>query len=122
MAVQLGPGPPEKVRLTGCGVVVRVPFVPKIRELGNRLIVTLTTVPDWLIATVCPATLKDPTLLLELLFALTDQATASPETVALAQDTLELAVGLPQGDPLGVTVIVPDPPAAPTLRLLGLNV
>ena len=99
-----------------------MPFVPKIRELGNRLIVTVTTVPDWLIETVCPAMFKDPTLLLDPLLALTDQATASPDTVVLAQDTLELAVGLPQLVPLGVTVIVPDPPAAPALRLLVLSV
>ena len=99
-----------------------MPFVPRIRELGNRLIVTVITVPDWVITTVCPATLKDPILVLEPLLALTDQATASPETVAVAQDTLELAVRLPQLVPLGVTVIVPDPPADATFRLVVSSV
>ena len=114
--------PPAKVKLTGCGDVVTAPFVARIRELGNNVMVTLATGPHCVMATVCPATVKDPTLLDGLLFAAADQLTVLPEAVAVTQDEFELAAGPGQVLVLGVTTIVPEPPATGTVRLVGLSV
>ena len=74
-----------------------------------------------MITTVWPATLKDPILLSEPLLAVTDQLTVSPETETEAHETLELAVTAPQVVELGVTVMLPEEAAAPTLRLVALK-
>jgi len=123
VAAQFGAVPPAKVMLTCCGVVISVPFVPQVNELGNTAMVTAEgTVPACVTVTVCPATVKDPILLSEPLFAVTDQLTLLPETEADAHETLELAATAPQVLELGVTVMPPDEAAAPTFNAPALKV
>ena len=122
MAVQLGTFPPAKVRVTCCGVVINVPFVPQVSELGNAAMLTADgTVPACVTITVCPAILKDPIRLCEPLFAVTDQFTVLPETTTEAQVTFEVAVAALQVDELGVTVIAPDEAAAVRFNVLALT-
>ena len=66
--------------------------------------------------------LKTPVLEAELLFAVTDQLTALPDTETEAHDTLDVAVGALHVLALGVTVITPDVAAAPVLKLVEFNV
>jgi hypothetical protein len=109
------------VRLTDCGVVVRLPFVPKVSELGNTVIVKTAGVADCAIITVWPAIVNDPFLLCVPAFAVTDQFTVLPEAAAVAHGTLELTGTTGQVVTLGVTNIVPEEAALPSVRLVAFN-
>ena len=65
---------------------------------------------------------KLPPRLSELGLALTDQDALLPEIDTEAQLTPELAPAAGQSGGLGVTTILPAPPAEPTGRLAGFTV
>jgi hypothetical protein len=102
-------------------VVVKVPLVPKVSELGKTVIVKTAGVADCAIVTVWPAIVNDPFLVCVPAFVVTDQFTVLPETEATAHGTLELAATSGQVGALGVTNIVPDEAALPRVRLMAFS-
>jgi hypothetical protein len=70
---------------------------------------------------VIPPIVKFPLRAWELGLALTDQDAIVPATDTEAQATPELAAAAAQSTGLAVTVMLPAPPAAPTLKLDGFR-
>ena len=106
----------------GEGVTVMLPAAPPAPAL---MLVVLKpyeqTAPVCQMPTLLPPTVKLPTRLSELAFALTVQDAVAPETETAAQLTPELAAAAEQSTGLGVIAIIPAPPAEPTFTLAGLT-
>ena len=107
----------------GTAVIVILPEAP----VGGALMVAVLnpyehTAPDCETPAVLPPMVKLPLRASQLGFALTDQDAVPPGTDTEAQLTPELAVAAGQSSGLGVTVMLPAPPAGPTLTLPGFRV
>jgi hypothetical protein len=122
-AVQATPLPAAKPTTTDCELVTSDPEVPKFNTLRFRVSVpgVAAAAPDCVMPAVFPPIVKFPLRAWELGLALTDQDAIVPATDTEAQATPELAADAGQSTGLAVTVMLPAPPAAPTLKLDGFR-
>jgi hypothetical protein len=106
----------------GVGVIVILPEAP----LEAALILVLLSPyehapPNCEMPAVFPPIVKFPARARELGLALTDQEAIVPTTDTEAQLTPELAAAGEQSTGLAVTVMLPAPPAEPTLKIAGFR-